>query len=86
MASSEGRTSISGRATRTKASWPRGYELDTIAVSVVYMQAGRFEHRRDLWHPHSRTSSKRFQIADFMYSKRTSEEAADPGPAPSSIG
>jgi hypothetical protein len=62
------------------------YELDTIAVSVVYMQAGRFEHRRDLWHPHSRTSSKRFQIADFMYSKRTSEEAADPGPAPSSIG
>ena len=44
------------------------YELDRIAVSVMYVQAGRFEHRRDLWHP--RTSSKRFQIANFMYSKR----------------
>lgn len=25
------------------------YELDTIAVSVMYVQAGRFEHRRDIW-------------------------------------
>jgi hypothetical protein len=50
------------------------YELDTIAVSVMYVQAGRFEHRRDLWHPRSRTSSKRFQIADFRYSKRDEAE------------
>lgn len=50
------------------------YQLDTIAVSVAYVQADRFEHRRDLWHPHSRTSSKRIQIADFMYSKRDDAE------------
>src|SRR5690348_8782507 len=37
------------------------YELDTIAVSVLYVQKGKFEHRSDLWHPHSRTSSKRFK-------------------------
>jgi hypothetical protein len=52
------------------------YQLDTIAVSVIYAQAGRFEHRRDLWHPHSWTSRKRFQIADFMYSKRDDAELA----------
>lgn len=46
------------------------YELDTIAVSVIYVQDGRFEHRPELWHPHSRTSSKRFKIGDFMYLKR----------------
>jgi hypothetical protein len=50
------------------------YELDTIAVNVVFVQVGRFEHRRDIWHPHSRTSAKRFQIADFMYSKRDAAE------------
>lgn len=50
------------------------YQLDTIAVSVLYVQAGRFEHRRDVWHPHSRSSAKRFQIADFMYSKRREVE------------
>lgn len=47
------------------------YELDTIAVNVHFIQAGRFEHRPDLWHPNSHTSSKRFLIADFMYSRRT---------------
>jgi hypothetical protein len=52
------------------------YQLDTIAVSVIYAQAGRFEHRRDLWHPHSRTSRKHFQIADFMYAKRDEAELA----------
>jgi hypothetical protein len=52
------------------------YELDTIAVSV-YVQAGRFERRRDLWHPRWRTSSKRFQIADFMYSRRDNAELED---------
>jgi hypothetical protein len=46
------------------------YEIDTIAVSVLFVQAGRFEHRTDLWHPKSRTGSKRFQIADFMYARR----------------
>jgi hypothetical protein len=46
------------------------YEIDKIAVSVLYVQAGRFEHRADLWHPKSHTSSKRFKIADFMYSRR----------------
>lgn len=53
------------------------YQLDVIAVSVIYAQAGRFEHRRDLWHPHSRTSRKRFQIADFMYGRRDARELAD---------
>jgi hypothetical protein len=52
----------------------RFYELDTIAVNVMFVQSGRFEHRRDLWHPHSRSSAKRFQIADFMYSRRASME------------
>jgi hypothetical protein len=55
------------------------YQLDTIAVSVIYAQIGRFEHRRDLWHPHSRTSRKRFRIADFMYGKRDQSELADSG-------
>jgi hypothetical protein len=58
------------------------YELDTIAVSVLYVQAGRFEHRRDIWHPLSRTSSKRFQIADFMYSKRDDGELERSGAVP----
>lgn len=61
------------------------YELDTIAVSVLFVQAGRFEHRRDLWHPDSHTSSKRFQIADFMYSRRDEAELdAKPAKAPAS--
>lgn len=46
------------------------YQLDTIAVSVMYAQAGRFEERGDFWHPNSLTCSKRFKIADFLYSKR----------------
>jgi hypothetical protein len=46
------------------------YEIDTVAVSVLFVQAGRFEHRIDLWHPKSHTSSKRFQIADFVYARR----------------
>jgi hypothetical protein len=53
------------------------YELDTIAVSVHYVQAGKFRDRRDLWHPHSRTSAKRFLVADFMYSKRSEAELSD---------
>jgi hypothetical protein len=53
-----------------------GAPANATNVSVIYAQAGRFEHRRDLWHPHSRTSRKRFQIADFMYSKRDAAELA----------
>ena len=61
------------------------YELETIAVSVYFVQSGKFEHRTDLWQPNSRTSSKRFQIADFMYSRRAATSgdqknaAAQPG-------
>jgi hypothetical protein len=51
------------------------YQLDTIAVSVQFVQAGRFEHRRDLWHPKSQTSSKRMLIADFMYARRAARDA-----------
>jgi hypothetical protein len=50
------------------------YQLDPIAVSVLYVQAGKFEDRQDIWHPHSRTSAKRFLVADFMYSKRDAAE------------
>lgn len=52
------------------------YELDTVAISVVFAQAGRWEHRADLWDPHSHTSSKRFRIADFMYVRRVAAEGA----------
>jgi len=48
------------------------YELDTIAVSVLFVQAGRWERRPDLWHPLS--GSNRFQIADFQYKKRAANE------------
>jgi len=49
------------------------YELDSIAVSALFAQAGRWEHRADLWHPHSHTSSKRFQIADFRCMRRAAK-------------
>lgn len=49
------------------------YELDAIAVSVLFAQVDRWEHRRDLWHPKSHTSSKRMQIADFRYKRRDSK-------------
>ena len=60
------------------------YELGTIAVSVLFVQAGKWEHRPDLWHPNSHTSSRRFQIADFMYARRApsgpkgSDQPVDP--------
>lgn len=60
------------------------YELDSIAVSVLFAQAGRWEHRPDLWHPKSHTSSKRFQIADFMYARRAAAEDERPAAALSS--
>jgi hypothetical protein len=49
------------------------YELKTIAVSVLFAQAERWEHRADLWHPKSQTNRKRFQIADFMYPRRAAK-------------
>jgi hypothetical protein len=51
------------------------YEVGTIVVGVFYMQANRWLHRTDLWHPNSPTSSKRFQIADF-----TGRAVKDGGP------
>jgi hypothetical protein len=51
------------------------YELDTIAVSVLFAQANRWEHRADLWNPCSRKSRKRFQIADFIYARRVAAES-----------
>jgi hypothetical protein len=51
------------------------YELDSIAVSVLFAQVERWEHRADLWHPQSHTSRKRFQIADFMYARREAAES-----------
>jgi hypothetical protein len=52
------------------------YELNTIAVSVLFAEADRWEHRADLWHPKSHTSSKRIQIADFMYARRAAKDDA----------
>jgi hypothetical protein len=51
------------------------YQLDSIAVSVIYARAGHWEHRPDLWHPHSPSSSRRFLVADFMYASRTGAES-----------
>lgn len=53
------------------------YQLEPIAVSVLYVQAGKFEDRSDLWHPHSRTSAKRFLVADFMYARRGAAESSE---------
>ncbi len=41
------------------------YQLDRIAVAVLYAQEGRWERRADIWHPASQTSSKRVMMADF---------------------
>lgn len=48
------------------------YELDTIAVSVLFAQAGRWEHPSHAWHP--LTGSDRFQIADFQYKKQAAKK------------
>jgi hypothetical protein len=57
------------------------YELNNIAISVLFAQADRWEHRVDLWHPRSPTSSKRFQIADFMYARRVAGDGNLKAPA-----
>lgn len=51
------------------------YQLDSIAVSVIFANAGHWEHRHDLWHPLSPSSAKRFQIADFMFAGRAEPAA-----------
>jgi len=53
------------------------YELDTIAISVLFAQKDRWEHREDLWHPKSQTGAKRFQIANFMYGRRMQAESSE---------
>ncbi|MCH9808091.1 MAG: hypothetical protein K0U74_10180 [Alphaproteobacteria bacterium] len=50
------------------------YQLDRIAVSVVFAQAGRWEPSADFWHPRSPTNSKRFRIADFRYAHLAATE------------
>jgi hypothetical protein len=49
------------------------YELDTVAVSVMFAQASRSEPTSDTWHP--LTGSNRFRIADFQYKKRAAKNA-----------
>jgi hypothetical protein len=44
------------------------YELDTIAVSVLFAQAGRWNPAPGLWQP--RKGSNRVQIGDFRYDNR----------------
>jgi hypothetical protein len=51
------------------------YELDNIAVSVLFLEKGKWEHRRDVWHPLS--GSNRLQIADFQYKKRAEAESRE---------
>lgn len=51
------------------------YQLDSIAVSVIFAAAGHWEHRRDLWHPVLPPSSRRFLIADFEYASREATES-----------
>jgi len=43
------------------------YELDTIAVSVLFAQAGRWERPSNAWHP---IGSSGIRIADFQYKKQ----------------
>ena len=54
------------------------YELDTIAVSVLFAQEGRWEPKVERWHPRSATSSKRFHISDLGYGRRAAKDAAGP--------
>jgi hypothetical protein len=42
------------------------YQIDAVAVNVLFLQSGCWESKPDRWHPLSPTSSKRFQIKDFV--------------------
>ncbi len=46
------------------------YQVKNIAVSVLFVQDGRWGQRVDLWHPSSQMHYKRFQIADFIFASR----------------
>jgi hypothetical protein len=48
------------------------YELKTIAVSVMFAQAGSWQPSPNTWHPLS--GSKRFRIVDFQYNKRAARD------------
>jgi hypothetical protein len=57
------------------------YELKTIAISVMFAQAGRWDLSPNTWHPLA--GSKGFRIVDFQYKKRAAtsgdpKEAAVP--------
>lgn len=52
------------------------YELGSIAVSVLFLQEGKWERRRDVWHP--LTGSNRLQIADFQYKKKAAAAGEEP--------
>jgi hypothetical protein len=49
------------------------YELDSIAVSVLFAQAGRWTPATNLWHP--RTGSNRIKITDFRYKQAANGDA-----------
>jgi hypothetical protein len=51
------------------------YELDNIAVSVMFAQAGRWEPSPDTWHP--LTGSNRFRVVDFQYKKRAAKNKGE---------
>jgi hypothetical protein len=46
------------------------YQIDNIAVNILFLQSGRWESKPDRWHPLSPTNSKRFQIKDFANTVR----------------
>jgi len=61
-----GRSNLECRVTESGsilAGWV--YELDIIAVSVIFAQAGRWQRASETWHP--LTSSSRIQLADLRH-------------------
>jgi len=50
------------------------YELDTIAVSVMYAQRGKWTPSPNNWHPHKGTN--RFKIMDFCYQSQQTRTAS----------
>jgi hypothetical protein len=51
------------------------YELDNIAVSIMFAEAGRWEPSPDTWHP--LTGSNRFRVVDFRYKKRAAKNEGE---------
>ena len=48
------------------------YELDTIAVSVMFAQAGRWDRTPNAWHPLT-GSTRQFRVVDFQYKRRAAK-------------